>query len=92
MPGVSVARFDQCQFGLVSKEKHDPLRKRTRLMSNIPEIIVRFDGAFCLQEHEHAHIEGSEGGMKRSAYAAIYPPKFCNALVAAMSAYLERRG
>ena len=76
MPGVSVARFDQCQFGLVSKEKQDPLRKRTGLMSNIAEIIDRFDGAFCLQEHEHAHIEGSEGGMKRSPYAVIYPPNY----------------
>ena len=59
---VKIAEFDQCQFGLVSLETKTPVKKRTRVMTNSPELLKALDGYFCPGDHPHQIISGSEGG------------------------------
>ena len=40
-----ISMFDQCLFGLVSKETKTPMQKRTKLLSNIPAIHQTFNNA-----------------------------------------------
>ena len=66
--GVGTANFHQCQFGLVSKVGQKPMRKSTRLLTNVPQVISRFDQVWCRGEHVHEPICGTEGGERRSSW------------------------
>jgi len=81
--GAKIARFDQCMFGLVSKVDRIPMRKRTRFLTNMPEVLEMFHKKFCDQSHEHVTIQGSEGGEKRSVWAQRYPDYMCDRAVGA---------
>ena len=70
---VKVAEFDQCRFGLVSLVSKTPMKKRTRIMTNSMVLFGALDGKYCEGDHNHQVIEGSEGGMKRSQAAQVYP-------------------
>ena len=83
LPGEH-ARFDQCQFGLVSKVDRNPIQKTTVLCSNMPAIISAFHGRTCAGGHTHCSIQGSEGGLKRSTWAQYYPTPMCEALAKAI--------
>ena len=72
-PGVSCVIYDQCMVGLCSKVHGIPTRKRTRLLTNSPHVIQAFSGRLCDNTHEHCLIQGSEGGMRRSTWAQVYP-------------------
>lgn len=72
--GVRIVSFDQCMFGLRSKVSGQPMRKRTKLMTNSPSIYTAFHGRYCDRSHLHQSIQGSEGGVKRSTWAQVYPP------------------
>ena len=74
LPGVETVVFDQCMLGLKSKVNGIPMRKRTRIMTNSRELIKLLSGKCCDRTHAHECIQGSEGGVKRSVWAQVYPP------------------
>lgn len=41
LPGVECVVFDQCMVGLRSKVHGTPMRKRTRIMTNCPKVILK---------------------------------------------------
>lgn len=81
MPGVSVNRFDQCRFGLRAPGTGEPIRKRTRIVHNIPSMNASFQNVFCQCEVPHRRIEGSEAGISLSSYCETYPPELCDAFL-----------
>lgn len=62
------------------------MKKRTTLMTNSKMIYQSFAGKYCTQDHQHQKIEGSEGGLKRSEAAQVYPPNMINAICQAVLA------
>ena len=83
LPGVRRVSFDQCMFGLKSKVRGVPMRKRTTFLTNAKPIVNAFSGRFCDCSHDHQIIEGAEGGMKRAAWAQMYPPPMVHCIVEA---------
>lgn len=79
-PGVQLAVFDQCQFGLRSIVAQKPIKKRTFVLTNSEHIFKTLDGRTCPGDHQHQVIQGSEGGRKRSEAAQEYPPSLVEAL------------
>ena len=79
--GVFVSRFDQCRFGLRSPGSRKPIRKRTRLVHNIPAVHNTFGDVFCECQEEHRRIEGSEAGVRVSSFCETYPPAMVEALL-----------
>ena len=77
LPGVKTVVGDQCQFGLTTYDqqgKKTPARKRTRFMSNCPEILQEL-GKMCPGKHVHQPlIQG------RARAASIYPDGLCRAI------------
>ena len=73
LPGVYEVIFDQCMVGLVSKVTQTPMRKRTKLLTNSSHIYYAFSNLMCNGRHQHQTIQGSEGGVRRSTWAQIYP-------------------
>ena len=81
MSGVYTVVVDMCMMGLVSKVDQQPMRKRTRIMTNCGALVRSLQGKLCDKTHDHQTIQGSEGGVRRSSWAQIYPQPFA-ALVA----------
>ena len=48
--------FHQCMFGLVSLVEEQPHRKATRLLTNAPHILAKFDDVTCDGSHVQAVI------------------------------------
>ncbi len=85
MSDVKFAVFHQCVFGAKTKFFKMPTLKPTALLTNSPSVYAAFHEKFCRGRHSfHARVHGSEGGMTRTAHAAIYPRKFCSALATCM--------
>ena len=82
------ARFDQCEFGLVSKVKRKPMKKGTKLMTNSKHVFQMFDQHFC-SGHDHQPIIGQEGGINRSRWAQKYPPAMVSCLAEAVAAHAD---
>ena len=83
---VFVTRFDQCVFGLKCPYTQEPIRKRTRLLTNLPEVNEIFGDKFCQRAVPHRRIEGAEGGIQISSYCETYPPDMVNALLRGVQA------
>jgi hypothetical protein len=83
---IHVARFDQCRFGLRSPGSQQPIRKRTRLLHNVPQLCQAFGGAFCQCTVPHRRIEGSENGVQLSSFCETYPPLMVETMLAAIRA------
>ena len=79
--GVLVSRFDQCRFGLRSPGSRKPIRKRTKLVHNIPALHITFGDVFCQCQEEHRRIEGSEAGVRVSSFCETYPPAMVEGLL-----------
>ena len=84
MTNVYLAEFDQCQFGLVSKETRTPVKKRTRVLTNCQTIFNSLHKKDCPGDHAHQIISGSEGGCKRSVAAQEYPQPMIDAICKAI--------
>ena len=80
LPGVVIVTFDQCMVGLTSKVTGTPMRKRTKLMTNSEAVAKCFGGLYCDRSHVHQTIQGTEGGVRRSTWAQLYPPPMVNML------------
>ena len=59
--------------------------KRTRLMTNSKALVQCFSGLMCDKTHVHCEIKGSEGGIKLSRYAQIYPMEMCERIARAVA-------
>lgn len=79
--GVITSRFDECRFGLVCPGTGQPIRKRTRLLHNLPPLDEIFGNAFCTCEVPHRRIEGSEAGIGLSAYCETYPDRMVEGML-----------
>ena len=71
--GSYAARLGQCRFGVVSNVACTPMRKRTRLATNMRPLRVRFHLSLCDHAREHVPVLGREGGERRSVSAPRYP-------------------
>ena len=89
LSGVYLAEFDMCMLGLVSKVAGKPIRKRTKLMTNSWKLANALRCYRCNGQHDHQVIQGSEGGVWRSAHAQIYPDAFVQ-IIAEAAAYHAR--
>jgi hypothetical protein len=85
---ASVARFDQCRFGLRSPAGTQPMKKTTCFMSNMPAIINAFNGKRCSCKERHLAIQGSEAGHRVSTFAQRYPEPLVQAILDALQAHL----
>lgn len=92
LPGVMSVTFDQCQVGLKTPVSQQPLRKRTTLLTNSPQIVEVFAPLQCQCEVEHAVIQGSEGGISLSKHCQIYTPEFVEKLVEGVKRTLAATG
>ena len=89
--GVEIVNFDMCMLGLRSFNGI-PMRKRTRLMTNVPGLANALRCLYCDKcSHGAVHqsIQGSEGGVRRSVWSQQYPAGFAD-LVAREAARLRR--
>ena len=83
--GVWSCVFDMCCFGLQTPITGQPMRKRTRILTNSAAIRAALQNRRCKPgTHVHRIIEGSEGGIKLARHAQCWPPALCEALVSAM--------
>jgi hypothetical protein len=90
-PDTKSVIFDQCAFGAATKVTCTPTRKRTRLLTNSLMVYNMFNKKYCTKDHVHKHLEGSEGGMKRTKWAAQYPPALCQAFVQCVQQEVDMR-
>ena len=76
--------FDQCLLGLRTKVLQDPVRKRTKFLTNFLRLQQTFtilcDTNTCNHEPGHTVLQGSEGGESRCTFAEQYPAGMCQAL------------
>ena len=86
--GVYLAQFDQCRFGLVSAVNKTPIKKKTSVLTNSLKVFQSLHEKYCLKDHSHQVIQGSEGGQKRSTAAQEYPQPLCMAIC---QAFLEEQ-
>ena len=82
-PGVWLASFHQCQFGLQAPSGKF-FKKKTSILTNSAALWRRFDGKICESDHQHQKIEGCEQGHKRSQLAQVYPDGMCSAIASAV--------
>ena len=78
--GVRVVSFDMCRFGLKTPLTQQPMRKRTKIMTNSPLIAHALDRRFCLGGHKHRLVHGSEGGRPLAYWSQIFSPMFCDTI------------
>lgn len=81
-PGVHSTVFDQCLLGLATTVEGKPVRKRTRFLTNMPNVdrLFRTRCTFLTCNHPgvgHSWLQGQEGGVSRCRSAQTYPPEFC---------------
>ena len=92
LPGAQVASFAQCRYGLRGPEGK-LMRKHTKLLSNIPQIMTEFHGKNCQCARNgdtHERIQGSFRGISRSHHAQVYPPAMVDALVSCCQDYVTQ--
>ena len=86
-PGVLASRFDMCFFGMVSPVRQIPMKKRTKLLTNVRSVYEMTNGRFCKGDHQHVVIQNL-GGERRSRHAQIYPDELCKCFVGAVKAHV----
>ena len=90
---VDSVTCDMCAYGMVSEDEHGvaPAQKRTRLMSNSPEVIKRV-GRQCANKDgnggAHRHVQLLSGRAKK---CQVYPGAFCQAVCEGVAAEKKLR-
>ena len=76
--GIKVARLDQCMLGS-QDEQQRPIRKATVFVTNRrwQRTLKRCNGH---RGHPHGQLQGQYKGCSRTAMAAVYPKRMCQAL------------
>ena len=89
LPGVSTVDFDMCALGMTSPASKVPLKKRSRLATNLDNVLTAFAArqCACTEYHlcgdrlkKHKIIQGSEHGIRLSKHSQVYPPAMCELL------------
>ena len=83
--GVSTVDFDQCAVGLRSPDGN-PIKKRTRLLTNSPNILTTFATYQCQcgPEVKHTVVMGANLGVPLSRFAQVYTRALCLGLLTAL--------
>ena len=89
LPHVQDFVFDQCLHGLRTAVEGNPVRKRTKLMSNWPllanDFNTRCTPATCNHTPlTHVWLQGQEGPMSRRRAAQVYPDGMVSSLANAV--------
>ncbi len=79
LPGVRIARTDQCAFGL-SDPSGQLIKKRTGFATN-SIFIARNLRKSCTGNHEHAYCLGSVKGISRATHASKYTNRLVDAVL-----------
>ena len=79
LPGVRIARTDQCAFGL-SDPSGQLIKKRTGFATN-SIFIARNLRKSCTGTHEHAYCLGSVKGISRATHASKYTNRLVDAVL-----------
>ena len=88
MEGMHSVLADQCRFGLSTKGpdgRQHPAKKRTRFMSNAPEILVELN-QLCRGNHYHQPLVSGRAGP-----AARYPEGLYRAICRGLIRQIERQ-
>eukprot|EP00435_Cladocopium_sp_Y103_P063462 s717_g25.t1 len=94
LPGAQVSTFDQCRYQLRGPAG-GLMKKRTKLLSNLPQIHAEFEAKTCQcrqSGEEHELIQGSFNGVRRSTHAQCYPEPMVRALVSCCHEYVTQHG
>ena len=75
--GVGTTQLHMCAFGMTARDElgEAPVYKPTQLVSNVMPILQMMERK-CPGGHRHVHLLSG-----KAAKAAIYPSKFCSALL-----------
>ena len=84
MGNVYDVRTDQCAMGLRCPKTNYPVLKPTRIVTTSEQLALRLQRCRCDQKHQHAHLEGNYKGKNLSAWAEVYPRKFCKIVAEAL--------
>ena len=87
-PNIRATNFDQCATGLLSPSGA-PMKKRTKLLSNVGPIHTLFAQRQCSCVTQHRTIQGSEWGVQLSTWAQRYPDPMCNLIVQAAAQWAD---
>ena len=85
-PKLFYSGFDQCRTGLCCPETLQPIQKRTRLLSNAPDIRDVFEPLQCQCQEPHKRLAGSVNGVPLSVMCQEYTPELCEKLAQAVLA------
>ena len=85
---VRCVTFDQCRYGL-RHPNGQPMKKRTRLMTNIKHVVFEFSHKDCVCTIKHAKISGFYNGEVVSKFSQWYPDAMAVALARAAYDSLE---
>ena len=88
--GVEVVDFDQCAIGLRGPTGQ-PIKKRTRFLSNVPTIIETFSGVQCACFVPHLVCEGSCMGVRLSRHCQVYNPMLVDLLLDCICTHIHGR-
>lgn len=100
-PQMGQAVFHMCRFGMVCPDTKMPLRKATKLMTNMLSVMTAFHNKKCVcnaahwdpkaNKHvKHRRVEGKTStGVQLSRHAQIYPDAMVNVLASSVKRYID---
>ena len=88
-PAVRIARFDMCCYGMRTMVNMAPVRKTTKVLTNLQALHTVLHNCLCHEKHTHTPIQGSEGGVRRSTWAQRYPEQFCKTVAETVAHHLR---
>ena len=84
---VAQAVLDQCQVGLIDPNG-EPTMKPTLFIASCDELIRRLR-IRCPGNHQHTHLAGSAHGIRRCAFAQVWPRRLVELLAEGIVATLK---
>ena len=100
-PQMGQAVFHMCRFGMACPDTKMPLRKATKLMTNMLSVMTAFHNMKCVcnavhwdpkaNKHvKHRRVEGKTStGVQLSRHAQIYPDAMVNVLASSVKRYID---
>lgn len=82
-PSVMTIDFDMCACGMKSP-MNEPIRKRTRIMTNSTSLVAQLRRRQCPRNHTHRQIKGSQLGHSLSRWCQVYPEDLANILASCL--------
>ena len=87
LPTVAAVDFDQCRTGLVGPNGQ-PIKKRTRFLTNMPQVVTCFAQLQCNCKEKHLNLMGACNGIQLSSYCQVYTPMLCDTILECVRAYV----